>query len=133
MQDVLFCPKCGKPNQPDFKFCTSCGFALSTISKATPENTSPEKISLTNVASVQKEPAAVVATAKAGPVLSRQVSTIIAIVILAVIGFLIWNNEQSKNKNTFGNESGLTQNEKKIGGNGIPVTNPSDYIKVEDF
>lgn len=135
MPDTLFCPKCGTSNQPDFMFCTSCGFALSTISKRTPENTSSEKTPPPYTAPVQNKPAAVAAPAKAASSLPRWAPAVIVIVVLAGIGFLIWNNEQSKNKNPSGKGSGLTQNENGTQDNNdiSAITNPPGKIQVEDF
>ncbi len=135
MPDSIFCPKCGTPNRPDFKFCTSCGFDLSNISKGAAENTNPEKTPPPYTAPVQNQPAAVAAPAKAAPGMPRWLPAVIVIVVLAGIGFLILNNEQSKNKNLSGKDSGLTQKDNGTqGDHDIPdITDLSGKIKLKDF
>jgi hypothetical protein len=129
MQDSIFCPKCGTSNHNDFKFCTSCGFDLSTIGKVAPENTGTEKTPPPYTAPVQTKPAPVAAPAKAASAMPRWVAPVIIIVVLAGIGFLIWNNEQSKNKNP-----GLTQNDNGIkDGHDISIITDQAKIKLKDF
>lgn len=127
MPDSIFCPKCGTPNQPDFMYCTSCGFALSAISKPGAEKTPPPY-----TAPGYNQPVAAAAPAKAASGMPRWLPAVIVIVVLAAIGFLIVNNEQSKKKN--GSNTGLTND--NYGQDNTHISDPlkpTDNIKAKDF
>jgi hypothetical protein len=135
MPGSIFCPKCGTANQADFKFCISCGFDLSAISKSGPGDTNAEKTPPVYIAPVQSQPVVISTPARAGSAMPRWVPIAILVVVLAGVGYFIWNNEQKK-KNA-GNDTGLM--DKKKGNDGQDTAKitepfkPADHIKAKDF
>ncbi len=135
MSDTIYCPKCGTANQADFMFCTSCGFALSTIGKSTTQNTVSEKTPPPYIAPVQNIPVAAASPDKTRKALPPWAAPVIVIVVLAGIGFLIWNNE--KNKNSTGKETGMKDlqkdYDKKDKDNINDFTFQDTRVKARDF
>ncbi len=131
MQSVQFCPKCGTSIQPDFIFCVSCGFALSTVRNVTPENTSVESAApVQNTPMAAEAPKTVTsAKAKVSPITPR-VQLLIIILLLAGAGFWIWYNEtQNKNSSATGND--LTK--KKSGYTGREDHTIPSFVKLKEF
>ena len=134
MQNVQFCPKCGTSIQPDFMFCVSCGFSVSTIRNVVPENTSVESAATVQnkLLAAEAHKTIVPAKAKASPITPR-IQLIIIILLLAGVGFWIWYNE-TYNKDSLGKENDRMQN----GNTGQydhtipPVTNLTD-VQLKDF
>jgi hypothetical protein len=148
MQDLLFCPKCGAPIQPEDQFCTSCGASLLPFKQATVESapvvtTTPveskpvvQPVAAPLAASVTKTTAVTPA-----PVLHK-VLPFIAVLVFVGLGFWSWyEKKESRKKNSFDTESTSSETTRETPStedytndyNKPTTTNPVSNTTLYDF